>query len=63
MPAMNRPDEQQDYSEDCKKEEDEHLPMHKHIAIAALAVEFSALSAVALFLIAALVGQPALNFA
>jgi hypothetical protein len=37
--------------------------MHKHIATAALAVEFSALSAVAVFLIAALVGQPALNFA
>ena len=37
--------------------------MHKHIATVALAVEFSALSAVALFLIATLVGQPALNFA
>jgi hypothetical protein len=37
--------------------------MHKHIATAALAVEFSALSAVAVFLIATLIGQPALNFA
>jgi hypothetical protein len=37
--------------------------MHKHIATAALAVEFSALSAVALFLIATLAGQPVLNFA
>jgi hypothetical protein len=46
-----------------KTKKDEHLPMHKHIATAALAVEFSALSAVALFLIATLVGQPALNFA
>jgi hypothetical protein len=59
MPAHEWPDEQQeDY-----KEKDEHLPMHKHIATAALAVEFSALSAVALFLIATLAGQPALNFA
>ena len=37
--------------------------MQKHIATAALAVELSALSAVALFLIATLVGQPALDFA
>jgi hypothetical protein len=60
MPAHERPEDQQ---EDCKKRKDEHLPMHKHIATAALAVEFSALSAVALFLIATLAGQPALNFA
>ena len=37
--------------------------MYKHIATAALAVEFCALSAVALFLIATLSGQPTLNFA
>ena len=60
---MNQPDEQEDQQEDYENKKDEHLPMHKHIATAALAVEFSALSAVALFLIATLVGQPALNFA
>jgi len=37
--------------------------MHKHIANLALAVEFSTLSVVAVFLIAPLLGQPALNFA
>jgi len=37
--------------------------MSKHIATAALFVEFSALSLVAVFLIATLSGQPSLDFA
>ena len=46
-----------------KKEKMSCLPMHKHIANLALAVEFSTLGAVAVFLIATLTGQSALPFA
>lgn len=45
------------------KRKDESLPMYKHIANLALAVEFSTLGAVAVFLIATLTGQSALTFA
>jgi hypothetical protein len=50
-------------TEAADKKKKGRLPMLKHIANLALAIEVSALSAVAVFLIATVAGQPAVNFA
>ena len=50
-------------TEAANKKKKGRLPMLKHIANLALAIELSALCAVAVFLTATLVGQPAVNFA
>ena len=50
-------------TEAANKKKKGRLPMLKHIANLALAIELSALCAVAVFLTATLSGQPAVNIA
>ena len=50
-------------TEAANKKKKGRLPMLKHIANLALAIELSALGAVALFLTATLAGQPPVNLA